>query len=223
MHRFLRRLGKTLAALLAVLLAYLLAAFTLGSIVLTPERHGRRDITLYLLDNGVHTDLALPLANDTYDWTTFIRPEDARDTAFAPAYVAFGWGDRAFYLETPHWRDLKATTAWNAISGQGATIIHVTFLPPLRATAHSIAIPVSRDEYRALVASIRDSFRRSDDGRAIAIGGRAYGDHDAFYEARGSYSLFTTCNTWTNARLKAAGLTHVLWTPFSGSLMRAYR
>ena len=70
MHRFLRRLGKTLAALLAVLLAYLLAAFTLGSIVLTPERHGRRDITLYLLDNGVHTDLALPLANDTYDWKT---------------------------------------------------------------------------------------------------------------------------------------------------------
>lgn len=222
MHRFLRRLGKTLVALLAVLLAYLLAAFILGSIVLAPERHGRRDIILYLLDNGVHTDLALPLANDTYDWTTFIRPEDARDTAFAPAYVAFGWGDRAFYLETPHWRDLKATTAWNAISGQGATIIHVTFLPPLRATAHSIAIPVSRDEYRALVASIRDSFRLGDDGRAIAIG-RAYGDNDAFYEARGSYSLFTTCNTWTNARLKAAGLTHVLWTPFSGSLMRAYR
>ena len=62
MHRFLRRLGKTLAALLAVLLAYLLAASTLGSIVLTPERHGRRDITLYLLDNGVHTDLALPLS-----------------------------------------------------------------------------------------------------------------------------------------------------------------
>ena len=55
MHRFLRRLGKTLAALLAVLLAYLLAAFTLGSIVLTPERHGRRDIILYLLDNGVQT------------------------------------------------------------------------------------------------------------------------------------------------------------------------
>ena len=46
MHRFFRRLGKTLAALLAVLLAYLLAAFILGSIVLAPERHGRRDIIL---------------------------------------------------------------------------------------------------------------------------------------------------------------------------------
>ena len=222
MPRFFRRLGKTLVALLALPLAYLLVAFILGSITLAPDRHGTRNIILYLLDNGVHTDLALPLANDIYDWAMFINPADARDTAFAPAYVAFGWGDRAFYLETPHWRDLKAATAWNAISGQGATIIHATFLPPLRATAHSIAIAVSRDEYRALVASIRDSFRLGDDGRAIAIG-RAYGDNDAFYEARGSYSLFTTCNTWTNARLKAAGLTHVLWTPFSGSLMRAYR
>ena len=220
MHRFLRRLGKTLAALLAVLLAYLLAAFTLGSIVLTPERHGRRDITLYLLDNGVHTDLALPLANDTYDWTTFIRPEDARDTAFAPAYVAFGWGDRAFYLETPHWRDLKATTAWNAISGQGATIIHATFLPPLRETAHSIAIPVSRDEYQALVASIRDQFVLHE-GRAV-VAAPAYGDNDTFYAARGHYSLFHTCNSWTNRRLSDAGLKHVLWTPFAHSLMRVY-
>ena len=153
MHRFLRRLGKTLAALLAVLLAYLLAAFTLGSIVLTPERHGRRDITLYLLDNGVHTDLALPLANDTYDWTTFIRPEDARDTAFAPAYVAFGWGDRAFYLETPHWRDLKATTAWNAISGQGATIIHATFLPRTASPFPSAATNIRRSLPASATAS----------------------------------------------------------------------
>ena len=219
----LRRLGKTLAALLVLPLAYLLAACVLGNIVREPQRHGAHAITIYLLDNGVHTDLALPLNNAVFDWTTVIDPADARQLYFPLDYVAFGWGDRAFYLETPHWRDLKATTAWNAISGQGATIIHATFLPPLRETAHSIAIPVSRDEYQALVASIRDSFRWSDDGRAIAIGGRAYGDHDAFYEARGSYSLFTTCNTWTNARLKAAGLTHVLWTPFSGSLMRAYR
>jgi len=220
----LRFFGKLLAALLVLPLLYLLAALMLGHIVREPPRAAAiRDITVYLLDNGVHTDLALPLNNAVFDWTTVIDPADARQLYFPLDYVAFGWGDRAFYLETPHWRDLKATTAWNAISGQGATIIHATFLPPLRETAHSIAIPVSRDEYQALVASIRDSFRWSDDGRAIAIGGRAYGDHDAFYEARGSYSLFTTCNTWTNARLKAAGLTHVLWTPFSGSLMRAYR
>ena len=218
----LRRLGKTLAALLVLPLAYLLAACVLGNIVREPQRHGAQAITIYLLDNGVHTDLALPLANDTFDWTGVINPNDARDLRFFPTYVAFGWGDRAFYLETPQWRDLKLTTAWNAISGQGATVIHATYLPPLRASANSIAITVSREEYQALAASIRASFQQDDDGRARAIG-RAYGDNDACYAARGSYSLFATCNSWTNRQLKAAGLKHVLWTPFAHHLMQAYR
>ncbi|RKW09135.1 MAG: TIGR02117 family protein [Cardiobacterium sp.] len=218
----LRRLGKTLAALLVLPLAYLLAACVLGNIVREPQRHGAHAITIYLLDNGVHTDLALPLANDTFDWTGVINPNDARDLRFFPTYVAFGWGDRAFYLETPQWRDLKLTTAWNAISGQGATVIHATYLPPLRASANSIAITVSLEEYQALAASIRASFQQDDNGRARAIG-RAYGDNDAFYAARGSYSLFATCNSWTNRQLKAAGLKHVLWTPFAHHLMQAYR
>lgn len=218
----LRRLGKTLAALLVLPLAYLLAACVLGNIVREPQRHGAQAITIYLLDNGVHTDLALPLANDTFDWTGVINPNDARDLRFFPTYVAFGWGDRAFYLETPQWRDLKLTTAWNAISGQGATVIHATYLPPLRASANSIAITVSLEEYQALAASIRASFQQDDNGRARAIG-RAYGDNDAFYAARGSYSLFATCNSWTNRQLKAAGLKHVLWTPFAHHLMQAYR
>ena len=218
----LRRLGITLAALLVLPLAYLLAACVLGNIVREPQRHGAQAITIYLLDNGVHTDLALPLANDTFDWTGVINPNDARDLRFFPTYVAFGWGDRAFYLETPQWRDLKLTTAWNAISGQGATVIHATYLPPLRASANSIAITVSREEYQALAASIRASFQQDDDGRARTIG-RAYGDNDAFYAARGSYSLFATCNSWTNRQLKAAGLKHVLWTPFAHHLMQAYR
>jgi len=218
----LRRLGKTLAALLVLPLAYLLAACVLGNIVREPQRHGAQAITIYLLDNGVHTDLALPLANDTFDWTGVINPNDARDLRFFPTYVAFGWGDRAFYLETPQWRDLKLTTAWNAISGQGATVIHATYLPPLRASANSIAITVSLEEYQALAASIRASFQQYDNGRARAIG-RAYGDNDAFYAARGSYSLFATCNSWTNRQLKAAGLKHVLWTPFAHHLMQAYR
>ena len=218
----LRRLGKTLAALLVLPLAYLLAACVLGNIVREPQRHGAQAITIYLLDNGVHTDLALPLANDTFDWTGVINPNDARDLRFFPTYVAFGWGDRAFYLETPQWRDLKLTTAWNAISGQGATVIHATYLPPLRASANSIAITVSREEYQALAASIRASFQQDDDGRARTID-RAYGDNDAFYAARGSYSLFATCNSWTNRQLKAAGLKHVLWTPFAHHLMQTYR
>ena len=142
--------------------------------------------------------------------------------AFSPPTSPSAGATAPSTWKTPQWRDLKLTTAWNAISGQGATVIHATYLPPLRASANSIAITVSREEYQALAASIRASFQQDDDSRARTIG-RAYGDNDAFYAARGSYSLFATCNSWTNRQLKAAGLKHVLWTPFAHHLMQTYR
>lgn len=220
----LRFFGKLLAALLVLPLLYLLAALMLGSVVREPPRAAAaRDITVFLLDNGVHTDLALPLSNAVFDWTTVIDPADARQLYFPLDYVAFGWGDRAFYLETPQWRDMKVATAFKAVAGLGDTVIHVTFLPPLQATPNSVAIDVSADEYRALAASIVASLQTDSTGRAQVIVGRAYGDNDAFYAAHGSYSLFNTCNSWTNHRLKAAGLKHVFWTPFAHTLVAAYR
>ena len=220
----LRFFGKLLAALLVLPLLYLLAALMLGHIVREPPRAAAiRDITVYLLDNGVHTDLALPLNNAVFDWTTVIDPADARQLYFPLDYVAFGWGDRAFYLETPQWRDMKVATAFKAVAGLGDTVIHVTFLPQPRATPNSVAIDVSADEYRALAASIVASLQTDSTGRAQVIAGRAYGDNDAFYAAHGSYSLFNTCNSWTNHRLKAAGLKHVFWTPFAHTLVAAYR
>lgn len=220
----LRFFGKLLAALLVLPLLYLLAALMLGHIVREPPRAAAiRDITVYLLDNGVHTDLALPLSNAVFDWTTVIDPADARQLYFPLDYVAFGWGDRAFYLETPQWRDMKVATAFKAVAGLGDTVIHATFLPQPRATPNSVAIDVSADEYRALAASIVASLQTDSTGRAQVIAGRAYGDNDAFYAAHGSYSLFNTCNSWTNHRLKAAGLKHVFWTPFAHTLVAAYR
>ena len=220
----LRFFGKLLAALLVLPLLYLLAALMLGSVVREPPRAAAaRDITVFLLDNGVHTDLALPLSNAVFDWTTVIDPADARQLYFPLDYVAFGWGDRAFYLETPQWRDMKVATAFKAVAGLGDTVIHVTFLPQPRATPNSVAIDVSADEYRALAASIVASLQTDSTGRAQVIVGRAYGDNDAFYAAHGSYSLFNTCNSWTNHRLKAAGLKHVFWTPFAHTLVAAYR
>ena len=71
----LRFFGKLLAALLALPLLYLLAALMLGNIVREPPRAAAtRDITVYLLDNGVHTDLAVPLNTAVFDWTPVIDP-----------------------------------------------------------------------------------------------------------------------------------------------------
>ncbi|MFM7854609.1 MAG: DUF2459 domain-containing protein [Flammeovirgaceae bacterium] len=49
-----------------------------------------------------------------------------------------------------------------------------------------------------------------------------YWDNDSFYEAKGTYNLFFTCNTWVNEGLKKAGLKACLWTPFDSGLLRKY-
>jgi hypothetical protein len=48
---------------------------------------------------------------------------------------------------------------------------------------------------------------------ARAISGAHYGHNDAFFQANGHYSLLQTCNTWTGAGLRAAGVKVSRWTP----------
>ncbi|HEX8448713.1 MAG TPA: DUF2459 domain-containing protein [Allosphingosinicella sp.] len=40
-----------------------------------------------------------------------------------------------------------------------------------------------------------------------------------FYEAVGPYSAVYTCNSWTGAALRHAGVRTGLWTPLSQSIM----
>ncbi|XQC04883.1 DUF2459 domain-containing protein [Arcobacter cryaerophilus gv. pseudocryaerophilus] len=46
--------------------------------------------------------------------------------------------------------------------------------------------------------------------------------NDAFYEAIGSYSIFHTCNTWTNNLLKKASLPASFWLAFDDGILYQY-
>lgn len=215
--------GRLLLVLLTAVSLYLAAAFILGSIEVNQTRpKNGGGITIYLLSNGVHTDIAVPLANDVFDWRTVLSPADARNPDTPAQYVALGWGDRGFYLETPNWSDLTPSVAFKALSGLSTSAIHAVYLPQPVKGEYSLPLTVSREEYRRLAGNILTSFQLRN-GRAVPIAGAGYGGNDAFYEARGSYTLFTTCNGWTNRNLKAGSLPAVVWTPFAGSLMDAYR
>ena len=49
-----------------------------------------------------------------------------------------------------------------------------------------------------------------------------YGINDAFYDAKGKYSFFETCNTWANDGLKEAGQKAALWTPSDLGIFQHY-
>jgi len=171
----------------------------------------------------VHTDLVLPIKTEQMDWSKEIKFEHTLGKDTIMDYIAFGWGDKGFYLETPTWADLKFSTAFKAAFALGESAIHATFYKTLREGNDCVRIPLSKEQYVRLVNYILDSFDQDANGHFLNIPTKAvYGQYDAFYEAKGSYNLFQTCNTWANTGLKRCGQKAALWTPFDSGIFYHY-
>jgi uncharacterized protein (TIGR02117 family) len=203
---------------------YLSAAYVFSRISVAKEDTARADIPLYILTNGVHTDLVMPVRNQHIDWSKEVLFENTTGKDTTAQWIAFGWGDKGFYLETPTWADLKFSTAFKAATGLSRSAIHTTYYRGIKEGNDCIRLSVDSAQYARLISYIRESFDRDAGGNIIHIATNAnYGRTDAFYEAKGSYSLFHTCNTWTNDGLKHCGQKACLWTPFDKGIFYQYR
>lgn len=206
MRKFLKYTGYTLLTIIIFILGYLGCAWALSHLSVDAEPNTQPQIAIYIKGDDVHTDLVLPVKTEGKDWSQSILYKYTRtgDTAFN--YVAFGWGDKGFYLETPTWADLKASTVFKAAFWLSSSAVHANFCKIPKVGKHCIRLDISNEQYLRLVRFIESSFQITTSGVPIAITtAKPYGDHDTFYEANGRYSLFHTCNTWTNNALKACG------------------
>lgn len=196
---------------------YGLVATVLSRWTVAGEPEAAFGVEIGVCSNGVHTDLLLPLAAAGADWRARIDPADFPGAEPAAGRVLVGWGDRAFYLETRSWSDLRPGLAWRALFGGGPSVLHIYLL---RAPADCRFLTLSVEAYRRLDGFVGASLRRDEGRRAQPIAGAAYGRNDRFYEATGTYSPVHTCNQWTTRALRAAGVETGLWTPFAADVMR---
>jgi uncharacterized protein (TIGR02117 family) len=210
-----RILWRLVLALFAIVAGYALAAVAGGAIpVNSGWQQATAGVRIYVIDNGVHTDLVLPVAAEGVDWRDLVKPEDLADPAQAAhSHIAFGWGDRDFYLNTPSWSQVSPVRVGKAMAGMGSTVLHVAHIPAPGVGPHMRTILLSPDEYRRLAAFIRGTFA---EGPSV----HGYSGHDAFYPAKGGYSALRTCNQWTGSALREAGVKMGWWTPFTFSVMR---
>ena len=193
-------------------------AYDVGGEVLPPKYE------VYILSNGVHTDIVLPVKTDLMDWGTVFPMDDVKRKEAGYRFVAIGWGDKGFYLNTPEWKDLKASTALVAALGIGETAVHVTYYHKMLVDEYCYRVEVDSVQLLQLRDYILASLDTDDKGNAILIHTDAqYGYSDAFYEARGAYSIFYSCNTWTNQGLKKAGMPSGIWTVFDKGILRHYQ
>lgn len=220
--KLLKKIGKWLLIFPLFVLSYLLAAWIFASLPVN-QAQPKGEITLFLVSNGVHTDVVMPLKNEIFDWTTVVNPIDTITDESNIAYVGLGWGERNFYLYTPEWKDLSVSNALGALSGLNRTLIHITYyaFEPMQ-DDYVVKFTVTSEQYQRLTKSLSESFKQ-EDGKTILLEGIHYQSNDTFYEAKGRYHLFNTCNTWLNDRLVESGLKGVYWTPFSSPLLDLYR
>jgi uncharacterized protein (TIGR02117 family) len=223
LKKILKLIGKILLALLAFIALYLVIAFCLSRISCDEEANQKDELSIYIKTNGVHTDIVVPVKNDQMDWSLDIKFNHTQSKDSTYKYLGLGWGDKGFYLETPTWGDLKASVAFKAATGLSSTAIHATYYHNMTIDSTCKKIDISKEQYSRLINYISDSFQKDKDGNWILIETDAnYGNSDAFYEANGSYSLFHTCNTWSNNALKHSGQKHALWTPFDTGIFLNY-
>ena len=225
MKKFVLTILKTVWAIIGIIGVYLLCGFLIPYIEVpaksvTPPKY----IDIYILTNGVHTDLVVPVKSAEMDWSKEIPFENTRSKRTDFKYLSIGWGDKGFYLDTPTWAELKPSTAVKAAFWMSESAMHCTFYESMTEGEDCKKITLTQQQYLDLIDFIRDKFDRNPTGKPILIKTDAvYGNNDAFYDARGRYSFLNTCNTWTNNGLKAAGQKAALWTPSDRGIFQHYQ
>lgn len=224
MKKLLKITLRVVLGVIAFVALYLFSAWSLSKITISAEPVTTQDVTIYILTNGVHTDIVVPVRNEQMDWSKELKFENTVGKDTVASYVGLGWGDKGFYLNTPTWADLKFSTAFKAAFALSTSAMHVTYHKELVESATCKKIIISKAQYARLITYVTESFKTDSAGHFINIKTNAnYSKEDAFYEANRRYNLFFTCNTWANNALKSCGQKACLWTPADTPIFDKYQ
>lgn len=165
---------------------------------LHPPAPGAPATTVYVLNRGWHTGLALPRADLHETNMPVVRDFPGAD------YLEFGWGDAAFYTEDSP----SICTTLKAVFWPTPSVLHVAgargALRDGLPAGEIVAVQLSEPGFERLRAFVADTFRRDQNGNIVPAGPGLYGE-GRFYQANGKFYFPKMCNRWTASGLRAAG------------------
>ncbi len=203
-----------LGFVLSIPFIYLLISLVLTYIPVNTKSSGK-DHSIYLSTNGMHLDIIIP-KNEV----NFVLPEE-HSYQFPTQYLAFGWGDRAYYIDTKAEENISFSKGCKALFIPSPSLLHVT--KHMSRKKHWVEIRISSNQLKKINAYINNSFRVNNKNQKIIVFGAGYTKRDVFYEANGNYTCFNTCNSWVNTGLKQSDIKASLWTPFDFGLLYLHK
>ena len=197
------RWGGAVGVVAAFLLLLTLATATGGDPALYPPKSGQA-VTVYLVDNGWHSDIAVPTA--AIEARGDALAAAARKTSPAP-WTLIGWGDAGFYeASTPALSRVPDGLA--ALLGGRPTVVHLegAFEAPDRTWGRGVRpIALSQAGLAALLARADGALIHDYIGAPVMAPIHRVKD-EAFFASRERFSALHLCNHWTAELLHAAGL-----------------
>jgi uncharacterized protein (TIGR02117 family) len=167
---------------------------------LGPSDDGPRTQLVHVFSNGWHTAIIVP-RGDLVETGLLPEADDFSEAAF----IELGWGDREYYPA----RDKTLSMTLAAALTPTPSVMHVAGLVraprPIDGETDVLSVLLTKAALRRLVETIAQEFVRPESGRAPAVSRGLYPDSN-FYDARGEFHLFNTCNNWTARALRAGGI-----------------
>lgn len=183
---------------------------------------GDKGVRILVLSNPIHTDIAIPLNDQTRAAFGFLADFGIPVDDIGARWLVIGWGGRSFYLETPTWADLKPMPVFRALTVD-RSVMHVDIAGPIDERQGFVrTLDLSSSGFLDLSDFILAGFARQG-GAVVVIPDAGYGPYDRFFEANGWFNALVGCNTWTAAALRAAGLRTGFWDPLPPMLDMSLR
>ena len=179
--------------------------------------------TVYLLDNGFHTDLAVPRG-------PLVRRGGALGRAVSALepgdWILIGWGDARFYVDQSPIADRLPDGARAFFRPGNPSVV---MLDPEQADPRRIFAEEGRAALRLSNAALDNMAARIEASLDLSSGAPRVatarpGDDARFFASRETFSILHLCNHWTARVLNAGGVAiRPARSITSGEVMRAAR
>jgi len=203
---------KLLLLLLVIIITYFTLAYLLVYFPSNQEKDKQKSEEIYISYNEMHSDIIIKI--DTLD--KVLKEHIIKTIPYKKGYLAFGWGDKETYLNTPTWNDIKISTSLKALFINTPSIMHISFYRNINRFKNIKIVKLSKEAKKRLEKSILKSFDLEKNKVY-----KGYGKNDFFYSSIYSYNMFNTCNTWTGNRLREANISISYWTPLSSNVINS--
>lgn len=177
-----------------------------------------KGISIYIYNTGIHTDILVPVRTKNWDWQQYFNLKLIANQSVSINYLAFGLGDRAYFLETYTGTSLPIVTIMKAMFLPTPSAMRVLAYQNIPQQYEIKCAIITKTNYRRLMEFINNSFQLDTQGNKInLLVDTNYGG--GFYAAKGSYSILRACNDWTAEGMELAGVKTPLWSGLSSSIM----